>query len=174
MAKPLSPFITEDQHFSRLMYEVKGGLDNVCIATYNIYAGIGAGGKDLTKGRSNKVREFLNLLKKSKKVKILVGLPKKHPAESDNDFRIRKQRLLDTTKHFPSFDWRFVTDSHLKCYVFEKRKSICCISGGRNLSDSKYTDVSFVVPRKAAHKIKSLFSRVFTGAKKITKRNLKL
>lgn len=115
---------------------------DIYVATFNIAVFLSA-------GPATKVLSHIN----NKNGHLLVGVPAfKSCQEYHNKckFCLTKHakgmiRLAQLRDHYRQIDWAFVRDSHAKFAV----SNSVTILGGRNLSDSKYEDVSVTIEDQA-------------------------
>ena len=141
---------------------------SVFIASYGLNIGLYRKGSGEFFSKTSLTRDFLNSLRGVKKVDILIGFPAQRRGESYKDFSYRKAMLKRAIDKWPEYNWRISEHSHIKCAGFEKRGSIhCVITGGRNLTDSAYSDLSIVVPKRQRSPIKNHFYKLYKQAKEI-------
>ncbi len=172
--------IESKEHYAILSKCVKGA-DEVLIASFGLYAGILADGRDVTEWGhkyDNLVHKFLDRLRNIKSVKILIGLPVLTYCTPDDQPKcphcevkhIRYlERLLHTTQHWPDFEWKVAQDLHLKfCGMFKKGVPIGGLIGSRNLTDSSWFDISFKMPPVQLQKMRVYFLDRFNECERVT------
>jgi hypothetical protein len=163
----------------RTLAEISEKADACEISTFGIYTGITSEGRDVHSygGKySNLAHQFLDVLK-GFDVKLLIGMPEliycdketQQCTHCEEKFIHYLERINHTAKHWPDFDWRIINDMHMKFVGFYKNgKAIGGISGGRNLSDSQWDDVSIVLTKKEVEFFHDHFTKIFNRAATIT------
>jgi hypothetical protein len=132
----------------------------VLISTFGIYAGFTADGQDST-GWGPKyqldTRDLLEMMREIADVRLLVGVSEYKSCRGDiackdceTQYVRQMVRLHSHADAFPEFRWRFTTELHLKCVLFQNGQSFAGVAGGRNFSDSKWADVTFELNKKNA------------------------
>ena len=173
--KEKSVFLTAEEHYKALDDILKKNPHTAYIATYGVYAGVSSNGKDNFGAGENKTRDFLDKLRRLKDVRILVGLPYPGAKQTEEEYTEALWRILHTAKAWPKFDWRFTKNSHLKLFAFSKEGgNIGTISGGRNLTDSTFSDESFLLNVEQSKATRHKFHSIFGASKKVSKENLGL
>ena len=138
---------------------------SVFIASFGLNIGLYRKGTGEFFSKTSLTRDFLDSLESVKKVDLLIGFPDQRRGESYKDFNYRKAMLERAMIRWPGYNWRISEQSHIKCVGFEKRGSIYCIvTGGRNLTDSAFSDLTLVVPRKQRASIKKYFYGLYRRA----------
>jgi len=173
-------FPTPESHINGLLKLVGGNPQLVMVATYNVYAGILHDGDDSHEwgGKyENETHDFLDRLNKVPEVKILVGFPALKLCKENCEDCIKQQyklamRLDQHRKKWPNFEWRYSENFHLKCYLFYYKGGYIGIGGGRNLSSSDWTDVSFILDPRQVQGVREIFDNSWKNAKPITMANL--
>ena len=155
------------------------GADEVLIASYGLYAGILHDGRDTTEWGykySNATHEFLDGLKDTPNVKILIGLSPltycdvdKRCSDCETKYISQLERLLHTAEHWPKFSWAFTEELHMKFFgMFTAGAPIGGLIGSRNLSDSTWFDVSFKLAGDELLKLRTYYLEVFSGCRPVT------
>jgi hypothetical protein len=174
-------FTDTESHISALKQMARRKPEAISIATYNIYAGILHDGEDTTEWEDDKFRnqahEFLDAIAKIQGVRILVGISplimcKKLCEDCLADGYKRAVRLVKHKERWPRFEWRFTDSFHFKCYLFHYKNGDVGVGGGRNLSNSDWTDMSFVLNKKQIIAAKTLFDLSWEQAQSVTMENL--
>jgi hypothetical protein len=170
--------IDTDKHYEALTdYAQKS--DEIFIATYGLYAGITGDGRDVTEWGPkyrNRAHELLDAIRKIPKVEILIGLPTliycdkakqcKHCEEKHIGYL---ERLWHTAQNWEDFNWKIAFSMHMKYFGFYAGgKPVGGISGGRNLSDSEWFDISFRLTKTEVKTLRTEFRRVFDEAATLT------
>lgn len=167
-------FSTLEEHYAALRSLVGKRPDEVYISTFGVYAGITPTGKDWSTQFENQTHQFLDSLRGVRDVKILVGVPARAPGREAEYYQYLR-RLLLTAQHWKKYSWRFSFENHMKCFMFRKGgKSLGCVGGGRNLSDSKSLDMSYRLPPPQIRAVRAQFSAAWKSAKKVTRENLQI
>ena len=162
---PKSPFFYVEQHYGRLMRESDRSPSSGFIASFGLNIGLYRKGTGEFYSKSSMTRKFLDSLIKVRNVDILIGFPGMRRNEHYKDFSYRKAMLKRAMQRWPTYNWRISEDSHLKCAGFEKRGSpYAIITGGRNLTDSGFSDLTLVVPKRQRKAIKDHFYELFNEA----------
>jgi len=174
-------FTDMTSHMAAMKQMAKRKPQSISIATYNIYAGILHDGEDshLWEGDKyrNRAHEFLDTIATMHDVRILVGVPplimcKKMCEDCISDSYKKAMRLVKHKEKWPRFKWRYTDSFHFKCYLFHYKKGDVGIGGGRNLSNSNWTDMSFVLNKKQIIAAKTLFDLSWDQAQPVTMENL--
>lgn len=161
-------FLDNASHFSYLFEQVANKPSEVFISTFGIYCGITHDGRDTTQwGAKYKLasRDLLEALRPTPaKVKILVGAGtyrsckgKLACLDCEKTYFQGLIRLVNHADLFPEFQWRVTTELHLKCALFSYGKTVTGVAGGRNFTDSNWSDVTFEL---ASGQIVDLFKHV--------------
>lgn len=135
----------------------------VYISTYNLNAGISPRGGIYTGSDTFRLLSFLNA--ETKGSKILVGLPPEPTAH---------RRLTNCAEYFRNIDWRFRTDNHLKCWLFFNGNKLSSITGGRNLGDSEWPDVSVPLNGLQSRQLLTFYDSLWLTAKRLQLGTFKL
>lgn len=158
----------------------------VRISTFGMYAGILHDGRNTAEWGpkyQNYTNAFLEALAQSgAKVHILVGChARKECADGCRSCRdsAKKEveRHLQTITKWPSFEWRFRTDVHMKVHIFDGLEGLhdrVAIVGSRNLSDSAWVDISMYARREQADALTDIFDDEFGRAIPMTRERLSL
>lgn len=110
----------------------------VWIATFSIQAGISSRGQVFRSSIGNLVTRVSTNTENSR---MLVGV--------NPDDRIGMRKVEAAAYQWRSIAFRTRPDSHLKCWIFFYGKgNPCALIGGRNLSDSRWHDLSLWAPRQ--------------------------
>lgn len=127
----------------------------ITIASYGFYAGILADGRDTTEWGKQHQLETRNLLEKMREipeVNILVGLynyksckPHSICVDCERKYVLDLFRLMNHAEFFQEFNWRAVQNFHLKGVLFYYTKKAIGITGGRNFTNSMWTDISLAL-----------------------------
>ena len=164
---PKSPFFTLDSHYQRLLYESSRKPSKVFIASFGLNVGLYDKGSGEFYSTQSLTRKFLDSLR-GIEVDLLIGFPAQRKGESYDTFSRRRAMFKKAMGNWPEFNWRISDESHLKCVGFERKDSpYCVIAGGRNLTDSGFSDISLVVPKRQRVPIKKHFYKLFKQAKKM-------
>ena len=167
--KTLSDFATE--------------ADEVLIASYGLYAGILGDGRDTTEWGykyQNATHQFLDVIRDIDNVNIVIGLPpliycdeNNKCADCEKKYISNLERLLHTSQHWPSFNWRFTEELHMKFFgMFADEVPIGGLIGSRNLSDSTWFDVSFKLSGDELLKLREYFLNVFEKCEDVTRESI--
>jgi len=174
-------FTDTESHNGALKQMAKRKPQAISIATYNIYAGILHDGEDSHQWDDDKYKngahEFLDLITTIQDVRILVGISpmilcKKLCEDCIADGYKRAMRLVKHKEKWPRFQWRFTDSFHFKCYLFHYKSGDVGVGGGRNLSNSNWVDMSFVLNKKQIIAAKTLFDLSWEQAHSVTMENL--
>jgi len=152
--------VTLDDHYKELI-KLAHKAEVVNIFTFGIYAGILDDGRDTTEWGPkfrNQTHEFLDLLVELKcDTTITVGVPWFNSCTKEevcidciSKFRAGLTRINNTVKHWDGdFDWFFTSKLHAKAFLFfDEENPVGVVTGGRNLCDSTWDDLSFTLPMK--------------------------
>jgi hypothetical protein len=171
--------ITSSEEHYKALAEISKKADRCEISTFGIYTGIVSDGRDMTEfgGKyGNLAHQFLDLLE-GFDVKVLIGMPALIYCDKDDKkcknceikFISYLERINHTAKHWKDYDWRIVDDMHMKYIGFYKgNKPVGGISGGRNLSDSQWDDVSIILTKKEVEFFHDHFGKIFSRSAAIT------
>ena len=151
----------------------------VVIASFNVYAGILHDGDDCHEWGGkyrNNVHELLDSLADAK-VSLLVGIPLFRPCKPACEECLeahckQANKLVKHSEKWPHFDWRFTESFHLKCCIFYYSKGSIGVTGGRNLTDSSWTDMSMVMNEKQTAQARKLFNQMWAKSKEVTQENI--
>lgn len=124
------------------------------ISTFSLYAGVTDKGLDTRKiyGYPNKTADFLDKLARNNvKTNIVVGLPETSICFDGCENCITKwnktiSRYEKTRDNWPDFNWVFINGNHTKFIVLVNSDQYRVFSGGRNLSESSWDDLTFRLP----------------------------
>lgn len=120
------------------------------ISSMGVYAGITKDGRDirLTFDRSNVCANFLDYLNDKAAqgitTRLLIGC---NPPTASQENWPELIRLRSHQEAWDGLEWKYINNHHLKCILFLVDYKIHnAIIGGRNLSSSRWRDVSWEVP----------------------------
>ncbi len=175
--------VDTDEHYLALKEYVTEYPDSVYIATYGLYVGITGDGRNCHEwgGKyTNRAQDFLNALVDVPKVHILVGLPaliycdKSEACEHCEAKHISfMERMLHTAKKWDAFHWKMAPEMHMKFFGFYRNQSpIGGITGGRNLSDSDWFDISFNLTAKETAAMRKHFDVAFKKSVTVNQKNV--
>lgn len=148
--------------------------DRVTISTFGLYAGVTTYGDDVRKvyNQPNYTATFLDrLVNLGVETEIVVGVPEFHVCVEGCKHCVKKwnnslKRYYYTVRKWPEINWVFVRWNHLKCVIFEKDGNYRVFCGGRNLSESTFSDVMLYLPNSD---VNSLFRGIEKAKEKIVK-----
>lgn len=172
-------FTTQESHIKALKKLARNKPNSITIASFGVYAGIlhdgedshGWGGK-----YKNETHELLDIVADID-TKILIGFPPLNLCKDEcvecvaNHYRAAA-RLVEHSKKWGRLDWRYIENFHLKCYLFYYKSGCIGIGGGRNMSSSSWTDMSFVLSERQVKAARELFDNSWKKSYKITMENL--
>lgn len=133
---------------TKTMRALARNADEVLISTYGVYAGIQKDGVNIHDWAKPEIhsytQDFLNDCPDN--TTIVVGLAEFKPCKVDCEFCAKKERDYMTRadkhkEHFDRFNWIFTSEHHMKAVCIRKGEDWNCFIGGRNLSDSNFTDM---------------------------------
>lgn len=185
-------FITTEDTYEQLYKWLKDKPTTVQISTFGIYAGILDSGKDIHEvgGKySSQTHDLIDSLNEKTKVQVLVGVApyrsckdkgKVHCQDCYEAYGKNITRILMHARRWPNIDWRFRSELHLKCTIFNweggtPKGTIIkqeILGGGRNLTDSDWADVSFNLPRNTHDAVTGYFNEQWSEALPITEENI--
>lgn len=169
----MSLILDHIEHYEHLVGLARLQPAIVRIATYGIWAGIMADGRDSREWNQNKfhsyVRDFLEVLRSVPRVQILVGVYGYSSCRGNlrcEDCEAKYVngliRLLNHVEKFDCFEWRLSCESHAKCSLFYYRdRSVRGVTGGRNMTDSDWADVSVDVDAAGCAKLTEHFGSIW-------------
>lgn len=167
---PRSPLFTVEKYYERLMHESSKKPDRVFISSFGLNVGLYRKETGEFFSKNSMTRNFLDSLRNVKKVDILIGFPDQRRGEAFKDFSYRRAMFKRALSLWPDYNWKVSETSHLKCVGFEKRGDLYCIvTGGRNLTDSTFDDLSVVIPRRQRPAVKKYFYKFFKEAELFNK-----
>lgn len=144
---------TSDEHFAEATKLLKNA-DRVIGSTYGLFVRLWS---DTPSG----ARQFLEAFEGGE---FIIGSYNNQPCREDcpdclEKFR-KSQKFLDQcTDKYSGHKWHKVYGLHLKALCFKYPDGYKAIVGGRNLSDSGWRDLSFVVEGDEAKKIFNLVKK---------------
>jgi hypothetical protein len=173
-------YTTQESHMACLKKLASQQPREVIISTFNVYAGILHDGDDTTtwgEKYQNDVHDLLDVLSGIKKVRILVGFQPLNLCHKDCEECVAAHykwaiRLVQHAKHWPKLQWRYVEKCHLKCNLFYYARGAIGVTGGRNLSGSDWTDISFVMSKEQVEETRKVFDERWKVATKVTLKNV--
>lgn len=169
-----------EKHYDYLDDCVAAKPKTVAIASFGLYAGVLADGRDThTWGPKyqSRTRDFLESLRSVPSVKILVGLgdfrscrgPVNRCRDCERKYALDLMRHMNHREVFPEFSWRVSFQLHLKCALFTYPNStVRGLAGGRNLTNSVWADVSVELDSPDLLVMAKHFAGVWTPAKTLT------
>lgn len=175
-------FLTNEDHFKYLRECVEDKPRLVNIATYGIWAGITADGRDTRdwgeKYRSES-REFLESMRATcGHVRILVGLYEYKSCKGkttacqdcERKYVMDLFRLMNHAEIFPTFKWKVSNQSHAKCTILHYHDGAPsrAIAGGRNLTDSSWADVTVELDKMSTIRLDEHFMKMWDSGTTLT------
>lgn len=157
------------EHFDIIERLLDNNPDSVFVSSYGLYAGILQDGRDANKfGPKYKTRSIDVLNKMSKyDSKMIIGISDykscKHVRCEDCELKYIHS-LIRIEKHseaFPDIKMRIIRGNHLKCFIIRKGSKYLGITGGRNMSDSSWSDISFMIDHDTCLEILAIANKVF-------------
>lgn len=174
-------FLTSEEHNQFLAECVDKQPDRVFISTFGTYLGITYDGRDSTEwGEEYKLatRDLAEAMRSLSDVNILVGVANYRSCKNKiTCLDCEKQYVRTLLRHvnhaemFPEFNWKMTTELHLKSVIFQYGDDLIGVTGGRNFTDSSWTDVSIVIGEKQIRTIEELAKPVWDEAYDITDTN---
>lgn len=178
-------FTTLQEYYDYLYECIDDQPQEIRISTFGIYAGILDTGKSMHSigGKYlSKVHNFLDAVEeKTDRVKILVGLPMYRSCKGKHEvckhcitsYAKIYSRLAKHQENWPSFQWRFHGELHLKCAIFDyDNNKARTIVGGRNFTDSDWADISFALQQKQIPRLKKFYDNLWKQSEEVTDENL--
>lgn len=142
--------------------------DEVFVSSYGLYAGILEDGTDLNIiGPKYKTRSVDVLTKMAQtNSKIIIGITDFKACNTlCPDCELKYIRgLLRIQAHankFPQIKFKMTRHNHLKCFIVKKGTKYLGITGGRNLSDSSWADISFFIENEDCLKILDIATKIY-------------
>lgn len=173
-------FLSNEDHFKHLNECVAAHPRLVNIATYGIWAGITADGRDTRdwgeKYRSES-RELLESMRgKVGTVRVLVGLyeykscrGKGFCQDCETKYVRDLFRLMNHAEVFPTFLWKVSSESHAKCTIFHyENEGPRAVTGGRNLTDSSWADVTVELDKMSTLRLDEHFMKMWDSGTPLT------
>jgi hypothetical protein len=188
-------FLTADDHNQFLSDCVAKHPKRVFISTFGTYLGITYDGRDTTTwGEEYRLatRDLAESMRDLPDVNILVGVSNYRSCKNQiTCLDCEKQYVRTLLRHvnhaelFPEFNWKMTTELHLKSMLFyydvtpkhhehEYPDGLTVaegVTGGRNFTDSDWTDVSVVIGQEQITEIEKLAEPVWDEAYDITDTN---
>jgi len=174
-------FLQAADHNQFLVECVAKKPDRVFISTFGMYLGITYDGRDTTQWGPEyalATRDLAEKMRSLSDVNILVGIANYRSCKNKiTCMDCEKQYVRTLLRHvnhaemFPEFNWRMTTELHLKSFLFYYGEEKTGVTGGRNFTDSDWTDVSIVVGPEQIAKIEELAEPVWSEAYDITDTN---
>jgi hypothetical protein len=139
----------------------------VKISTYNLYTGMTSYGTMVSSGKTLSSRLFMNLV--APKARFLVGIPPfiECVENCEHCQEQRKRSMAKFAFHketWPSIDFRFAKEHHLKLYLFKIDGKWTGFTGGVNLSNSQWDDLLIRLSPEDAEKCNVLFESLWAPA----------
>lgn len=167
------------EHFEELR-RLSGMSDTILISTFGLYVGVLDNGEAIGLRTYNRAFDWLESIRDSHKVHIIVGIPSIMYCDEDKKCEdcLKKHvsycdRLACSAQYWPEFDWRFTHDHHAKYFCFIKSNRVVgAIAGSRNLGDSNWEEVSFVVEREQAKLLAKRFLSTISMTSRVNKENI--
>jgi hypothetical protein len=164
-------FLDNGMHSQFLLECVEEGPQNVLFSSYGLYAGITYDDRNTNDFGDQYVTDTMKILnalqdiaKNGSKVRFLVGVSSymsckgKMPcADCEKKYVRSLIRLMNHVDRFPEINWKITTDLHMKAYLFFYKNKAKGVSGGRNFTDSNWSDVTFELSN---NQIKNLYRHV--------------
>jgi len=154
-----------EDYYKALNECLKDSPTNIWISTFGIYAGITKDNKDVRKdyGKVNLTGEFLSKINRAKiECNLICGLPiltycdNKKCKDCETKWEEAITRYSYTKERFPNINWKFAAELHFKCVVFQYAdKPTIAFTGGRNLTDSGWDDMSIQLDKEDGDKLLS-------------------
>lgn len=165
-----------EEHYDCIEKMLDSSPDSVFISTYGIYAGLLHDGRDANLfGPKYKTRSIDVLKKMSsiKNAKVIIGLTefnscKPYCDECEMKYIHNLLRIKNHADAFPSINFKMIRHNHLKCFIINKGGKYLGITGGRNLSDSSWHDISFILGNDDCIKILEYAETVYESGVFIT------
>lgn len=174
-------FLQAEDHNQFLTDCVTKDPDRVFISTFGMYLGITYDGRDTTEWGEEyalATRDLAESMRSLPDVNILVGVANYRSCKNKiTCIDCEKQYVRTLLRHvnhaelFPEFTWKMTTDLHLKSFLFYWGEDKIGVTGGRNFTDSDWTDVSVVITADQISQIEKLAEPVWEEAYDITDTN---
>jgi len=174
-------FLDIKQHNKFLQKCVAKKPKRVFISTFGTYLGITYDGRDTTEWGDDyrlATRDIVESMRKLPDVNILVGVANYRSCgdrtaclDCEKKYVRTLLRHVNHAEFFPEFNWKMTTELHLKSAIFEYSSGVIGVTGGRNFTDSSWTDVSFVVGEADVAQIDKLAKPIWNEAYDITDTN---
>ena len=175
-------FSLED-HVNFLNKAVDNKPKAVFISSFGTYLGITYDGRDTTSWGEKyqlKIRSFMESIRSINNVKVLIGLAnytsckgKLQCKDCEKTYARSLIRLMNHAELFPEFKWRMVNELHLKCTLFFYDDNIVGVSGGRNLTDSNWDDITFTLSSAEIKQLWAHISPIWNRSLDITDDNIR-
>ncbi len=169
--------LTLEDHYKFLNSCVAESPETVSLCTFGLYAGILPNGQDNRGKYPSQTREFLEAVRElNVPTKILVGLSDYKSCrgktadctDCERKYVLDLVRLLNHAEAFPGFKWRISTGIQTRCAVFTYPEgadhTIRAATGGRNLTDSDWADVTVELDKMSSMRVSENFGHLWTGA----------
>jgi hypothetical protein len=150
------------RYWDTLTREVSKGPDEVLLATYGLWTGIKGGRLAYPNGAAN----FLTNCPKGNcneiRTRAIIGLPmfiqcKPGCPECIANEEKYRARIDEHINYWHNFSWKVVDEFHLKAVLFRHGTKWSGWGGGRNLSGSKWVDVSVKLSATDAKQLADAF-----------------
>jgi hypothetical protein len=164
-------FLDNSTHSQFLLECVEENPQNVLFSSYGLYAGITYDDRDTNDFGDQYITDTMkilnalqNIAKNGSKVRFLVGVSsymsckgKMACVDCEKKYARSLIRLMNHVDRFPEINWKITTDFHMKAYLFFYKDKVKGVSGGRNFTDSDWSDVTFELGND---QIKNLYRHV--------------
>lgn len=175
--------LSNADHNQFLVDRVAESPDKVFISTFGMYLGITYDGRDSTQWGDEfqlATRKLAESMRTISDVNVLVGVANYRSCKGKiTCLDCEKQYVRTLLRHvnhaemFPEFNWRMTTNLHLKSFMFYYPDDrVVGVTGGRNFTDSDWTDVTFVIGQDQISEIEKLAVPVWEEAYDITDTNV--
>ena len=154
-----------DSHYSCIKDLINENPSESYISSFGVYAGITHTGVDLKSVSSkyaSKANDALSLLhEKDCNVNMLIGVSSfincrgkvKYCYDCERNYLKQLMRTQSHAELFNRFKWRIVVEHHTKYWIFKFGSKFKGVTGGRNLNDSSWDDITYFIDNEACVEI---------------------
>lgn len=176
---PVTILQTIEQHTGELLRLAKARPQSAAFASYGLSLGIASFAGGGLRQWQDASREMFDLLAENGvAVRVLVGTGLKISCEDGICMACERQYVRQLiglhgyVGRYPGFEWRVLERSHLKLSAFDINGDLVCITGGRNMTGSDWTDISLVLHGADASAVLGSLEQCWPLARPLTKATL--
>lgn len=171
-----------NEYYDSLLECIHEKPRRVTISTFGIFAGITYDGKDSSswsKPYGSETNRLFKELNNLDDVRVVVGVSdfiscnrNSRCEDCASKYISSLTRLLFHKEYFSNIKWKFRASLHFKCVVFEFRDYPVSFTGGRNMTNSSWDDISIKIDGTDALDILHVANDIYDDAVDLTDGNI--